>query len=597
MSWLRRIVYEDLLQRAQSHRFMLLFLPTLTASVALVAAGTLLFHIAGATSRLDALKQAETHAIDIRSDALAEVVDETVYDLSFLARLSELTPFLSETEERSYELQTELRAFLETRATYTRVSVLSSDGSVLLDVEWADESVVVTDRLPDAQEFVVQEDSEHLTGSEISVSPVAPSNDSTSTRLALIRFSIPLEVADRRIGYLLVDVTSTAVLDTFSTAHAEEESVTLLLDPAGRVLFTSEQERVLPETDTFTTRYSAEWQQVSVLSDGQFETDNGLFTFGTVHVADSATQAKRDIEAITSAVDPAPTPVAQDAYYWKSISWVAPSSLRSLRNADLLPITGWGIVAALLLGVVSWILAKWLTRRMTLAEKAVQHSKALHSTLAKYMSPEICERVLGNPTHNGGLGGDSQDVVVLFADVRGFTRFAEAHDPQYVVSVLNRTLTGLTVALRAHRGILDKFLGDGLLAFFEPTNEDLMDPAKRALDAAVSMHKAFFNLWRDVSDPELHALGLGIGISAGTVVVGNIGSSSSMDYTVVGDPVNVAHRLQAAAGPGEIILSDAAYARLPSDIDAEVLHSFKLRGRRGTIDAYRLSLLDENHPS
>jgi adenylate cyclase len=175
----------------------------------------------------------------------------------------------------------------------------------------------------------------------------------------------------------------------------------------------------------------------------------------------------------------------------------------------------------------------------------------------------------------------------MFVDIRGFTRFAERHEPQYVVAVLNRTLTELTAPLRAFAGILDKYIGDGFLAFFEPM-ETPADAAARSVDAARLMHKAFRNLWSDSPDASLRELGLGIGISTGRVVVGNVGSEESMDYTVVGDAVNVAARLQSLAKRGEILVSDSAYLLLREENDAERMQQTRLRGRERPLDVYRL---------
>jgi class 3 adenylate cyclase len=241
----------------------------------------------------------------------------------------------------------------------------------------------------------------------------------------------------------------------------------------------------------------------------------------------------------------------------------------------------------LALAVGSWTASSAIVRRREAHEEAMGKSSLLESALQKYIPRTAYDRLLTDPARTGLLGGESQDLVVLFADIRGFTRFAEKQDPQYVVSVLNRILTALTTPLRVMDGILDKYIGDGLLAFFEPANS-LADAVERATTAGRMMHRAFQNLHEDVPSEELRALGLGIGICAGRVVVGNVGSEASMDYTVVGDAVNVAARLQAMAKPGEIIISESTYVLLKNPSRAEKVDVLKLRGRDQALGVYRI---------
>jgi len=135
------------------------------------------------------------------------------------------------------------------------------------------------------------------------------------------------------------------------------------------------------------------------------------------------------------------------------------------------------------------------------------------------------------------LGGEACYVSVLFADVRGFTGFAEAHDPHTVVEALNRILHRLVEAVSRNGGILDKFLGDGLLAFFEVA-ESRAGAARREITAGIEMQGEFARLIADPEDSSLRGIGLGVGISSGEVIVGNVAS-----------------RLQGIAKAGEILIT------------------------------------------
>jgi adenylate cyclase len=185
------------------------------------------------------------------------------------------------------------------------------------------------------------------------------------------------------------------------------------------------------------------------------------------------------------------------------------------------------------------------------------------------------------------LGGESRFVAVLFADIRGFTRFSESRNPGDVVTTLNRVLSEITGPVLRHNGILDKYIGDGLLAFFEP----FVGPADAVRSAAATtreMQRAFANLQREAAGAGLGELGLGIGINAGPVIVGNIGSEEVMDCTVIGDTVNVAARLQTEAESGQILVTAAVYEVGRGGLHVEVAAPLLLRGRREPVDVYRL---------
>jgi len=202
------------------------------------------------------------------------------------------------------------------------------------------------------------------------------------------------------------------------------------------------------------------------------------------------------------------------------------------------------------------------------------------------MAPEVLQRLVDDSGHHATLGGESQDVTMLFADIRGFTRFAERHEPEAVVAILNQALSELIKPLRSYGGILDKYIGDGFLAFFEPA-PDLSSAARAAVEAARMMQRSFRDLWQQSPDDELRSLGLGIGISSGRVVVGNVGSEDAMDYTVIGDAVNVAARLQSLAEDGEILVSQSTYEMLAELPGTEILTMIRLRGREALLNVAR----------
>lgn len=160
----------------------------------------------------------------------------------------------------------------------------------------------------------------------------------------------------------------------------------------------------------------------------------------------------------------------------------------------------------------------------------------------RYLSTAVVDQLMREPDVQ--LGGVKEEVTVLFSDIRGFTSFSEGKPPEEVVSRLNEYFTAMTRCVFRHGGTLDKYLGDGLMALFgAPLHAP--DHPRRAVAAAVEMLKSLDELNRSWEARGEVTLGLGIGINSGRVVVGNIGCPERMDYTVIGEAVNLAARLEA----------------------------------------------------
>jgi class 3 adenylate cyclase len=213
-------------------------------------------------------------------------------------------------------------------------------------------------------------------------------------------------------------------------------------------------------------------------------------------------------------------------------------------------------------------------------------NELLRRILHRYVDREVAEIILTDPDRHLKLGGESRDITVLFADLRDFTRFSATHPAPKVVEVLNLVFNELVEVVFNHQGTFDKFLGDAIMAFFgAPVAGE--DDAGHALAAALEMRACFNRLRAEAEDRILDPLGLGIGLHSGEVIVGNIGSERVMDYTVIGDTVNVARRLQESARPGEILISGETLRRVPQ---ARVNHlgSQAFPGRREPVQIYAL---------
>jgi class 3 adenylate cyclase len=223
-----------------------------------------------------------------------------------------------------------------------------------------------------------------------------------------------------------------------------------------------------------------------------------------------------------------------------------------------------------------------------LHDELERRNELLKQVLTRYVTQEIADTVLADPERHLQLGGETRDVTVLFADLRDFTPFSASHTAPQVVDSLNLIFNELVEIIFENEGTFDKFMGDAVMAFFgAPIKGD--NDTERALRTALEMQKRFSQIKEN--SPNLAPLGLGIGVHTGEVIVGNIGSERVMDYTVIGDTVNIARRLQEAARPGEILISEAIYKEMPK-IQAKPLSEKFLPGRSEPVVLYVLKGID-----
>lgn len=212
-----------------------------------------------------------------------------------------------------------------------------------------------------------------------------------------------------------------------------------------------------------------------------------------------------------------------------------------------------------------------------------EQKNLLRETLNRYVSPSMAEEILKNP-EGLQLGGQRRHVTVLFADIQGFTSLAESMDPAEVVEILNHFFTQMVDLVFEHQGTLDKFLGDGLMAFFGAPFP-VPQAASQAVACALAMHRRSEELKAQGLTP---IQGLRIGINTGEVIVGNIGSHKRMDFTVIGDTVNVAARLLEVAREQEvpIAIGEATYREVQGQFPLKPGPAVVLRGRQEATVSY-----------
>lgn len=216
-----------------------------------------------------------------------------------------------------------------------------------------------------------------------------------------------------------------------------------------------------------------------------------------------------------------------------------------------------------------------------LAHQKLARESAHKAALERFLAPEVVEMVAANPNHIV-MGGVNQKVSILFADIRDFTTISERMPPERVVEMLNEYFSRMTDVIFDHGGTLDKFLGDGVMALFgAPISKG--NDAANAVRAAIDIQRLVTELSRDARSRKWPPLKIGIGINTGIVTAGNIGSLKRIDYTVIGDAVNVAARLMAAAAGGQILISDSTAKELDSSFSMGGKKPAKLKGKSAPI--------------
>ncbi len=206
--------------------------------------------------------------------------------------------------------------------------------------------------------------------------------------------------------------------------------------------------------------------------------------------------------------------------------------------------------------------------------------------LERFLDSAAVERILSDPgkVH---LGGESQKVTVLFVDLRGFTRMSEKMEPSAVVELLNDFFTEMTDLVFENGGTLDKYTGDGMMVVFGapwPRHDD----AQRAVRAAVEMQISLEQLHENWRTKGRQPIPMGVGINTGIVTAGNIGSTKRMDYTVIGDTVNLASRLCSAAAGGQILVSASTQRELRRRFPIRQLDPFRVKGREARVNVYEV---------
>ena len=216
--------------------------------------------------------------------------------------------------------------------------------------------------------------------------------------------------------------------------------------------------------------------------------------------------------------------------------------------------------------------------------RATAEREQIQKIFEHYMPPQVFQELLRQGPEKTGIAGDRRELTIMFADIRGFTGFSERHQPEQVVEMLNGYLAAATDIVFEHQGTVDKFIGDAIMALFGAP-VPIENHALQSVKAAMAMQRRFAET---PARPGQRA-SFGIGINTGQGVVGTIGAPRLMSYTVIGDVVNVAARLQGEARAGEVLITEDTFRLVADHVETEELGSIYVKGRLAPVTMYKVT--------
>lgn len=221
-----------------------------------------------------------------------------------------------------------------------------------------------------------------------------------------------------------------------------------------------------------------------------------------------------------------------------------------------------------------------------------REKKLIRQTFQQYVAPSVVEKMLSSG-ELPSFGGERKELSVLFSDIRNFTRYSESHEPEVVANRLSEYLSEMVDIIFNYNGTLDKFVGDAIMAVFGAPIA-FEDHASRACTTALEMQQRLRELQKSWPDEPFARFNIGVGINTGKMIVGNLGSRQLFDYTVIGDQVNLASRLEGANKEysTSIIISESTYLQLNGKAFARELDLVRLVGRSQAIRIFELRSMD-----
>jgi PAS domain S-box-containing protein len=218
-------------------------------------------------------------------------------------------------------------------------------------------------------------------------------------------------------------------------------------------------------------------------------------------------------------------------------------------------------------------------------KEAVEERRVIKNMFSRYLSTDIVQALTDNP-ELVRPGGAKRTATVFFADIRGYTSFSENKEPEYIIGILNEYFSQAVEVVIKHKGYIDKFIGDCIMAAWGvPVNSEQQD-AISAVSCAVEIQELVKSKKRTFFTGEASHLSIGVGMHTGRLVAGNLGSERRMDYSVIGDTVNVAARLEGIAGKGEVIITEDTRDMLGDRFKLKELKPVMVKGKEKPIHIF-----------
>ena len=216
----------------------------------------------------------------------------------------------------------------------------------------------------------------------------------------------------------------------------------------------------------------------------------------------------------------------------------------------------------------------------------------ISNTFGRYVDQEVARDLLRRPEASR-LGGEKREVAILMSDLRDFTPLSERLTPDVTIRMLNRYFSRIIETIQKHQGIIVDFFGDALLVFFDPLEGPVAPIINRSIRCALEMQRMMEVFNTENKAVDLPELKMGIGLNAGEVVVGNIGSETRAKYGIVGSAVNVTQRIQSEAEGGEVVISESVYRATQDQLTIKKSFEAQLKGIRGDVKLYVVESLQE----
>jgi adenylate cyclase len=379
------------------------------------------------------------------------------------------------------------------------------------------------------------------------------------------KLSLLLEVAQKLSGELDLDkVLSRVVTTTFDVMNVDRVSVLLRNDGTGELIPRMSKSRLGDASAQHVPRSIARKaveERVAILSDNAAADDR--FKGGQSIM----------IQSVRSAMC---IPLMASAEQVLGILYVDNlTATNSFSDEDLQFLIAFGGLAAIAI------------KTSRFAEQ-IQREAMVRSNFERYFAPNVAAEIA---QQQGAvkLGGDKRPVTIMFSDIRGFTSMSEHMSPDAIAGLLTDYFTEMVEVIFSHGGTLDKFIGDAIMALWGAPIPHADDP-DRAVAAAIGMQRALVVLnekWKEEGKPQI---GVGIGINFGETFAGNIGSHLRLEYTVIGDAVNVASRLCSKSSKGEILISDPLYQVLKEKPDVEALEPLAVKNRGAPVPVWKVKI-------